>query len=613
MNHPGPIWSEMRRQCVDDCSRFFVDRGDSRPLTPAELRAIAKDKKLTETPFAGWETCLIPGNPPVMVHVLVDSQFPYSAPSIVLQGKIMFCAWPHVESRNQLCIISQIDRRAIMGGSDMIEAALKRAVEVVQQGIAGANVDDFAEEMHSYWAIHAPGLSINLLNYEMPCLLDVRMHRGRTMATDPRVADVWYGRLGIPEAQPWCAGCYIPLADPLLPPDFPKTVGDFRSLLAHRQIEDPIHGVKHGEISPFYYVLGVHSGAELAGTSRTLLGLRLDAPSSQIPRPVRPEHQDPRTYRRYCGFRPGKLKAPYDLRRSFPDSDEAQRIMVHRCDGAWIHTRGGTGNQQQLAKKHVIVIGCGSLGSSVAVLLAKAGIGRLTLFDFDALTWGNPARHELGGLGAIGKRKNLALADDLQGRFPHLMIDGRFPGHWQEHYQSHPEEWGKADLVITTTADWPSDFALSAAHRHDGRITCPVMFGFVEAHAAAGQVIRVDLTGSCYRCGTDDHGLIQRTVFNWGGKEQIVKEQACGAFFQPYGAADLAPSGAMIAKAGIDCLMGRPASDQRVVRIGDTEQARALGAEINESSGVPAHDVDLGSREVRCAWPPLPGCPVCGG
>lgn len=600
----------MREQCLDDCSRYFVARGNSRPLAGPELRAIAKDKKLAAVLIAGWETHLLEGDPPVVVRVLIDHHFPYSAPTLVLQGEIMFCTWPHVESQNQLCVVSQIDRRAIIGGSGMIEALLTRAGDVVQQGKAGTNVGEFSDELHSYWTTGTPGLALNLPNPDQPCLLDVRMHRGCTTAVDVRIADAWYKRFGVADAQPWRAGCYIPLAEPLMPPDFPKTIGDFRRLLSRRQIDDPIRLVKHGEITSIFYVLGVPTASELAGTSRTYLGLRMEAPTAPIS--VEVKHQFSRTYRRNLKFRPEKLKPPHDLRRSFPDSDTAQRIAVHRCDGAWIHARGGVGNQPQLATKHVLVIGCGSLGSPVAVLLAKAGVGRLTLLDYDILTWDNPGRHELGGADAIGKRKNFALAQELQGRFPHLAVDGQFASRWEEHYRAHPEVWKSADLIITTTADWPSDFALSVAHRHDGVIACPLLFGFVEAHAAAGQVIRIDRTGSCYRCGTNDFGHIQRTVFNWD-KSQLVKEQSCGAFFQPYGAADLAPSAAMIAKSGIDYLLGRPATHQRTVRISDTEQVLTLGATLNPTSGVPTDDAMAGSREVRCAWPSLPGCPVCGG
>lgn len=600
----------MRELCVEDCSRYFLERENSRPLTPPELRAIAKEKKLAEAPISGWETLLPDCDPPVPVHVLIDSHFPYSAPTIVLQGDNKFCLWPHVESQNQLCILSQIDRRAITGGSQIIEAVLRRACAVIAQGKAGTNAGEFSDELHSYWATNFPSLSINLPYPEKSCLLDVRMHRGCTMAVDSNIANTWFERFGVPDAQPWRAGCYIPLTDPLHPPDFPKTVGDFRQLLSLRHIDDPVLLVNHSEISPFFYVLGVPITSQIAGTSRTFLGLRLEAPTSPVA--VQLKHQDPRTYHRYRGFRPGKLKQPYALRRSFPDSDTAQRISVHRCDGAWIHARGGVGNQPQLATKHVLVIGCGSLGSSVAVILAKAGIGRMTLLDHDILTWDNPGRHELGGPDAIGCRKNFSLANNIQGRFPHLLVDGRFAGKWEHHYQKYPDVWKSADLIITTTADWPSDFALSVAHRHDGVIACPILFGFVEAHAAAGQVIRIDCKGSCYRCGTNDFGHINRTVFNWN-IDQIVKEQACGAFFQPYGAADLAPSSAMIAKAGIDYLIGKPTKHQRMVRISDTEQALTLGATLNPNSGVPIDDAMVGSREVRCDWPSLPECPICGG
>jgi hypothetical protein len=187
----------MREQCLEDCSRYFVERGNSRPLTAPELRAIAKDNKLAAVPIAGWETRLLDGDPPVVVRVLIDQRFPYSAPTLVLQGEIMFCQWPHVESQNHLCVVSQIDRRAIVGGSGMIEALLKRAGDVVEQGKAGTNVGEFSDELLSYWTTSTPGLALNLPNPDQACLLDVRMHRGCTTAVDARIADAWFKRFGV--------------------------------------------------------------------------------------------------------------------------------------------------------------------------------------------------------------------------------------------------------------------------------------------------------------------------------------------------------------------------------------------------------------------------------
>ena len=51
----------------------------------------------------------------------------------------------------------------------------------------------------------------------------------------------------------------------------------------------------------------------------------------------------------------------------------------------------GARGQARLAGAHVVVVGCGALGSLQAELLARAGVGRLTLLDRDFVEPGNPS------------------------------------------------------------------------------------------------------------------------------------------------------------------------------------------------------------------------------
>lgn len=59
-------------------------------------------------------------------------------------------------------------------------------------------------------------------------------------------------------------------------------------------------------------------------------------------------------------------------------------------------------------------MGCGSLGSPVAIALAQAGVGRLTLIDYDHLKWANIGRHPLGAA-SVDDEKAKAVAESLSG------------------------------------------------------------------------------------------------------------------------------------------------------------------------------------------------------
>ena len=65
----------------------------------------------------------------------------------------------------------------------------------------------------------------------------------------------------------------------------------------------------------------------------------------------------------------------------------------------------GEKNLNKLKKAHVCIVGCGAVGSYVLESLARAGIGRLTLIDFDAISPSNINRQLLALNSTIGQKK----------------------------------------------------------------------------------------------------------------------------------------------------------------------------------------------------------------
>ena len=65
----------------------------------------------------------------------------------------------------------------------------------------------------------------------------------------------------------------------------------------------------------------------------------------------------------------------------------------------------GIEGQEKLLAAHALVIGAGGLGSPVALYLASAGIGRITLCDGDTVDLTNLQRQILHRTAAIGRPK----------------------------------------------------------------------------------------------------------------------------------------------------------------------------------------------------------------
>lgn len=71
---------------------------------------------------------------------------------------------------------------------------------------------------------------------------------------------------------------------------------------------------------------------------------------------------------------------------------------------------GGAG-QVALTRAHVVLVGCGGIGSPALQYLAAAGIGRLTLLDSDVVEASNLQRQTIFGQRDIGRAKADAAAE----------------------------------------------------------------------------------------------------------------------------------------------------------------------------------------------------------
>jgi len=72
---------------------------------------------------------------------------------------------------------------------------------------------------------------------------------------------------------------------------------------------------------------------------------------------------------------------------------------------------GGLVSQMTLREKHVVISGCGSVGSGIAILLARAGVERFTLIDDDVVEMHNLSRTYDRSL--LGQYKTHALAQSI--------------------------------------------------------------------------------------------------------------------------------------------------------------------------------------------------------
>ena len=96
-----------------------------------------------------------------------------------------------------------------------------------------------------------------------------------------------------------------------------------------------------------------------------------------------------------------------------PTKEEMQKALEERQ---------GRELQKRLSSAIVAVCGLGGLGSNIAISLARAGIGKLILIDFDKVDITNLHRQQYK-VSQIGKFKTEALTENLKEIAPYLEIE----------------------------------------------------------------------------------------------------------------------------------------------------------------------------------------------
>lgn len=557
---------------------------------------------------AGWEIILeVDGNRFELV-LLAGDTFPFEPPQLYFSDSETFLRFPHVDEKGKLCLTNAVTTFSPNRVTETADFLIVETRRLISDSLAGRNEDDFVQEFQNYWR-RLPAFSNknfwSLLQALPPtrCLYYYSANGFTLFGDSDDEIEAWlknYNGGNLPEGFNTKTTVVIWLCEPLVPKEYPKTAHDIL-VLAYESVKDAdalletVIPHKPGAL-PVLLGFETKTGPVMAGVT--------------VPEPRMtkgPNLTQQRTYRN-DGFRAGRVPSDVLIKRYFGGA----KLSYHEVmpvNAAWCLQRGSSGHDLDLQCKRVAIVGCGSLGAEVAMMLAKSGVGGFVLIDKETLSWANVARHLLGGE-SVGQPKASALARLLTRQLPWITVSAE-PGAVEELVYERPKTLQECDLIISTTGDWTSDCILNSALRTFAKFP-PILFGWTEAYGLAGHALAVLHQGGCLACGTNEFGVFESRVTDWAdGQQPLVQVTGCSDFYQPYGVVDVAPTKAIIAELALDVLQGRTTDAELRTWVGDTRRLHELGGQFGpiwRDKIIPGESIRRISIQ---AWPVNPKCPLC--
>jgi hypothetical protein len=533
--------------------------GDAPPLGPNQLRSYAKRKA-----FAGWRVKVAVAGRIEVLDLVLDRRFPRSPARVAFVSRPNDAILAHVERDGILCLYPSSAATRISDPVGVVQAAFGEAVQLVEDLRGGLRDQDLRDEFLSYWSWRTGDPTVLSLITPRGSSRIVRVWPGSVpvVAEDDETIKRWLGNR-YSRARPFRVvatnAVLMWFERALLPAEYPRSSRDIlelanRALGQGRSLLEAVASTSDGSILALL-------GATTA-TGPCLAGVT-------IQRPPKIEN----------GFRSGTMPPELHINRFFGEI-KVTCGTVTRVDAEWVHGRGADDRQRRLSSCKVAILGCGSIGSQVAVALAQAGVGRLVLVDPENLESANIGRHALGA-DDLHKSKAEALAHRLRARFPHVRSIEARNSEWDEAMSKEPALFQQCDLIVSAIGIWAAESSLNEEHLARSR-PHPIVYAWTEAHACAGHAIAICEVGGCLQCGFSDVGEFLTPVTKWPDGTTTLQEPACGTQYQPYGPVEMMFICAMVVELSLDVLLGAVTTSTRRTWVGRRSLLVSVGGQLTE-------------------------------
>lgn len=586
-------------RAVSELENSILDELAARRLSLSEINSQYKEGSFA----AAWQIERIANGKTVWLNLLLPFDFPFAAPSFGLAAPPNILSYPHIEENGTLCILSSSSSVDSTRPDEIIRELLVETDRLLTESFSKANREDFQKEFLSYWSKAGTEPTVNFVSLLMPEGLSRVIRVWHSVTTsffgeDDDSLITWLSNRTPKQKFDTFTSAVLWLTHAMLPEQYPKSTAGL--LAAVRELGDAealrvLQSLTATAPDRAEVLLATRSSS---GTFYA--GITFYKPSGSL-NPYATE-ASPLTK----GFRKDRVPATILTDRYLNAAQPVKRHNVERADHAWIHGRDVDSDQFSLTDKHVAILGCGSVGSPVAKLLATAGVGKLTFVDPEFLTWPNVGRHYLGARYIGGNKANF-LAEELRENYPHLEFNAQSVS-WESLAERDSDVLKTADLIISTMGTWSSESLLNQWQRENQGP--PIVYGWTEAFAGAGHAVAIFSYGACFQCQLDRFGEPTLRVTQWIGST-LKQEAACGVMFQPYGPIEVSYTCNIIAEYAVDVLFRKVQQPTERIWAARESLVKENGGEWTAEWLALAVGNTIGGFTLERVWEERTDCPTC--
>jgi molybdopterin-synthase adenylyltransferase len=528
-------------------------------------------------------------NTTAKIAVGIPEAFPNCTPTFFLLNQEDFTRLPHVEHDGYICythndtLVLDIDNEP-----GIIAECFELAIRTLKDGIERKDNDEFYNEYEAYWRQlkGVSGMFANLVLSEEVEVIKYSKLKDKDKELFFAVSDTTdrmnsYQRIVNAKENPaqYFNGLYIPLkkgAQILIPTiNQELTLDDARELILknitpnnEKKIRAELSKTKQEDLIVIDFALpnGNHS----------LFTLRF----KKINHAAHPL------------FTPGSTASviPYN---------------VKRVDQEFMLTRGGNGNC--FIHKRVLIIGGGSVGSTVAEELVKAAVINVDIVDKEKLEIDNCYRHNCGFM-YVNKKKAEAIKEKLTSYYPHsnvIAINMAI----EDAILKKKINFDIYDAVVVATGNATVNQFLMKFFMEEipGK---PVLFSWLDPYGIGGHCLLSNIheTG-CYQCLYTNETLHNIASFAAADQQRsFVKNiSGCGSVYVPYGALDANQTAILTVRKILDVFAGKEAINAVYSWKGSSELFLQEGYNLSDRHKQTTEQLEAGKSLFH-----QPKCKLCG-